>query len=227
MTHIKQKNGIFILVIILLTILAFSIPILFPDFSKAPNDRFVKFNFQNVLIFLMADLILIGIPAWLHRVYVKDYKRIKNIWFFVLFGTISGVLLGENFNLIMIIPYAILMLIYAFLYKKFVWWKVASTTYLAGLIIENIMNRAPLQASTLIWVPFFIYPYFLTKIFENKKKAIFMIKDSKYPLVSSIILGGIGIYLGIILPGKFSPPLIFLAFILPFLIKILYNLIRR
>ena len=79
-------------------------------------------------------------------------------------------MLGEGGNFVMIIPYTILMFIYAQLYKRFPWWKVASTSHLAGIVVENVINRSPIQIPTLMWIAFFTYLYFATKIWENRKK---------------------------------------------------------
>ncbi len=225
----KSKNILTATIIISLTLLLLLLIYLIPGYSKPAQPNNPPFTLKFVIIFLIVDLVLIGIPAWLHNQYSKDYGKIKNLWFFVLFGAVTGALLGEAGNFIMIIPYAVLMFIYAIFYKKFIWWKVALTSYFAGIFIENIINRAPLQSSTLIWIPFFIYPYFFAKIWENRKKVsmFFIIKDLKYTFLASIIIGCLSIYLYFSTAGKISPPLIFLAFIMPFLIKILHSIIKR
>jgi hypothetical protein len=114
-----------------------------------------------------------------------------------LFGGITGALLGEGGNPVMIIPYTILMLIYAQLYKRFAWWKVASTSYLGGVIVENLMNRSPIQLPTLVWIAFFTYPYFYTKIWENRKKVPIMsiLKDLRLAIATSPVLMALAAYL--------------------------------
>lgn len=133
-------------------------------------------------------------------------------------------MLGER-SFIMIIPYTILMLVYALFYKKFTWWKVALTTYLAGILLENAMNRSPIQAPTLLWVAFFTYPYFFTKIFENRRKINWLkvLKDFKWTIISSLIL----ISLSMLVSRNTSPPLIIFGAALPFLVHALYWLYKK
>ena len=219
-------NFIYVLLIVLITIFLLLIFYLIPNYSKAqkPGD-IVGFPLKFLIIFLIFNLVFIGIPAAIHWLYVKDYSRIKSIWFFVLFGVVTGVILGEGGNLTMIFPYAILMLFYALLYKKFVWWKVAVTSYLAGIIIENIINRAPIQVTTLIWIAFFTCPYFVTKIFDNRKKVsmFFIIKEFKFSLIFSFLLGLLAWYLS---RNNSSPPLIVFGITLPFIVSVVYKLIK-
>ena len=47
-------------------------------------DSIVGFQPQFILVFIAFDAILIGIPAWVHRAYVKDYGTIKHPWVFAL-----------------------------------------------------------------------------------------------------------------------------------------------
>ena len=225
----NRKNILTASAIIGLTLLLLLVIYLVPDYSKPAQPNNPPLTRGFILIFLIADLILIGISAWLHNKYSGDYGKIKSVWFFVLFGAITGVLLGEAGDVIMIIPYAVLMFAYALLYKRFVWWKVALTSYFAGIFIENVINRAPLQSSTLIWISLFVCPYFFTKIWENRKKVslISIIKDLRCTFFASIILGCLSIYLYFSTAGKISPPLIFMAFALPLLIKILSQLIKK
>lgn len=195
-----------------------------PNYLKLPNAETILFSPIFIALFLIVDLILIGIPAWVHWNYVKDYTQIKNIWIFILSGVLIGVLLGEGGNLVMIFPYTILMLIYGLFYKKFVWWKVALTSYSAGILLENGLNRAPIQTTTLIWVALFISPYFITKMWENRKKVslIFILKDLWGTILASVIL----ICLAIYLPPKISPPLILGAFAIPFFVTAIYRFIK-
>lgn len=222
----KQKNILTAIIIILITALVIYILPLIPGFLKDKPDIIGFDQISLVLTFLLFNLIFIGIPAWFHWNYVHDYSKIKNVWFFALFGGITGALLGEGGNVVMILPYTVLMFIYAFFYKKFTWWKVALTSYLGGIIIENVINQSPIQAPTLVWIAFFIYPYFITKIWENRKKLSFMpiIKDFKYVITSSIVLAGLATYFS---RNNISPPLIIFGITLPFLIKIVYSLFKR
>jgi hypothetical protein len=216
----KTKNILTVSTTIIITFLSAYILSLIPNYLRSPNSDAVS-GLKFIIIFIIVDLILIGISFYLHKVYSKDYSKINNIWFFALFGGITGALLGEAGSVVMIIPYTILMLIYAFLYKKFTWWKVSLTSYLAGILIENGMNRAPLQSPTLLWIAFFTYPYFITKLFENRKEINFLdiIKDFKYAIISAPILM---ILAYLITRSNVSPPLIFLGAVLPFIIKILF-----
>ena len=222
----KIKDASFIFIIATLTIIIPLVLSAIPGYFKASDSGNILEFWPSLIVFLLFNIIFIGIPAAIHWIYVKDYSAIKNVWFFALFGGITGALLGEFGNVIMIIPYTILMLIYAFFYKKFVWWKVASTAYLAGIIIENGINRAPLQVTTLAWIAFFIYPYFVTKIWENRRKVsmISILKDFKWSLLFSVILIGLTIYFS---RNNISPPLIILGATLPFVASIIYKLIKR
>lgn len=221
----KSKNILTVLIILIITVLLLLIIPNIPNFSnpeKADKNNGLGF----ILIFILADLILIGIPAWIHNHYIKDYGKVKSIWFFIIFGSITSIFLGERGNLIMIIPYTILMFIYALLYNHLTWWKVALTSYPAGIIIENVINRAPLHAPTLIWIAFFIYPYFITKIWENRKRISILkiIKDLKYTIASSFLLGLLAAYLS---KSNISPPLIIIGIAIPFIIKIINKKIKK
>ncbi len=210
----------------LLTIAAVTILILYtlpriPGYLRpVESNDIVGFQIGFILAFLLADLIFIGIPAWVHRYYVGDYSKIENVKFFVLFGGIVGAILGEVLptmnpaNFVMIVPYTLLMLIYVQFYRRYSWWKVASTTYLGGILVENVMNRSPIQLPTLLWVAIFTYPFFVTKIWENRDTlSIFVIaRDLKGTLFASLTLGVLALYAG--------GPLVILACALPFLITI-------
>jgi len=219
-----SKNILYIIGVILVTILTMVIVFSIPGYLREPGPEHIPMQSGLIFVFIIAILFLIGIPAGIHKLYVKDYSRIKSWIFFAIFGGITGGLLGER-QLIMILPYTILMLIYAFLYKKFPWWKVALTTYLAGVLIENVMNHSPLQAPTILWVSFFIYPYFITKIFENRKKLEFfkIIKDFKYSYVATIILLILIKFIVKSLPVAF----IILAIVIPISISIIYKLVKK
>ncbi len=221
------ENSSFLVIIVAITALVIFALSSIPNYLKPMDENAITFSQpQFVFVFLIFNFISIGIFASFHWLYVKDYSKIKSIWFFSLFGGITGALLGEFGNLLMIIPYTILMFIYAQFYKRFLWWKVASTTYLAGILIENIMNRAPMQITTLMWVAFFIYPYFAAKIFENREKinAIEILGDFKFSFVFSIVLGALAFYFT---RENISPPLIFLGITLPFVISLIYKITKR
>src|SRR3989338_3089158 len=132
-----HKNLLYILIIAIITIFFIIMLPKIPNFSKPPQENNLPLAAKWIIVFLIADLFLIGIPAGIHKIYSKDYSKIKSIWFFALFGGITGAIIGEVLpsmnpkNFIMIIPYTILMMIYAGFYKKFIWWKVALTTYFA------------------------------------------------------------------------------------------------
>jgi hypothetical protein len=209
-----NKNLLYIASILAITILTIIILISIPNYLRQPNENHIPITSYFFFIFILIDIILIGILAGLHWLYVKDYTPIKSIWFFIIFGTIFGVLLGEAANPVMLIPYAAFMLVFAFLYKKFPWWKVAITTYLAGTLIENAMNRSPIQAPTLLWIAFFTYPYFAAKIWENRKKLhlIEIIKDLKYVFLWTAILLALTKFIVKSIPAAFIPLTIAIAF---------------
>lgn len=154
-----NKNLIYVLGIILITALTILIVSSVPGYLREQQEDSVGLQLRFIIVFLIIDIILIGIPAGIHGIYVKDYSKLRNIWFFAVFGGITGALMGEK-SFVMIIPYTILMLIYAFLYRKFPWWKVVLTSYLAGVLIENVMNRSPIQSPTLLWISFFYLSLF-------------------------------------------------------------------
>lgn len=222
-----EENILTVTTIITITILTIYFLPLIPNFLRqAKTEDIVGLQSGFIFTFLIFDLIIMGVPAWIHRVYVDDYSKIKNVWFFALFGGITFGLLGEGGNPIMIIPYTILMLGYAYLYKKFLWWKVVLTTYLGGIIVENVINRSPIQIPTLIWIGFFTAPYFITKIFENRKKIklLKILVDLKWTLSASIVLAIFATYAS---RNNISPPLIIFGATLPFLITILYKIVKK
>ncbi|MBI5797671.1 hypothetical protein HZA98_02075 [Candidatus Woesearchaeota archaeon] len=225
-----NENILTIAVIIAVTILTIYILSSIPGYLRLPESNdIIGFQLIFILIFLMFNAITIGISAWIHRTYVNDYGKIKNVWFFALFGGITAAILGEVLltmnpvSFLMIIPYTLLMFIYAQFYKRCTWWKVALTAYFGGIVIENGINRAPIQMTTLIWIGFFIYPYFVTKIYENRKKTSFLaiIKDLKGTIVSSVLLTALVLY---IISGG---PLAVFAAALPFLVTILFRHFKK
>jgi hypothetical protein len=220
------KNVLIVVIIIFVTLLVTIGVNLIPNYAKPIGENQLPLSLKWVVIFLVATIILIGVPAIIHKLYVNDYTKIKNLLFFSIFGGITGALLGEQGNLVMIIPYAILMLIYAFFYSKFTWWKVALTSYLGGVIIENVINRSPLQSPTFLWIAFFIYPYFVTKIWENRKKISLMriANDFKFSFILAVLLALLAWY---ITKNNVSPPLIFSGIILPFIISVIWKLMKR
>ncbi|MBU2562675.1 MAG: hypothetical protein KKF68_03375 [Nanoarchaeota archaeon] len=221
-----HKNILYIIIISIITLLTIFVLASIPGYLRPLESEDIAFTQPKfIIVFIIVDIILIGIPAGLHYIYIKDYTKIKSVWFFAIFGGVTGAFLGEiathNANPLIIIPYIILMLIYAFFYKKFTWWKVILTTYLGGVIIENAINRSPIQIPSLIWIAFFTYPYFITKIWENRKNIslISIIKDFKWAIFFSIILG--------ISAGYFfrEGPLFFFALTIPFIMSISYKLL--
>src|SRR3989344_6513923 len=120
----KAKNLIYVLIILILTLtFLLAIPQI-PNYSKSFAEDSLPLNMKWISVFLIANLLIIGLASGIHNIYSGDYSRIKNIWFFIIFGAVTGILLGEQGNLIMLFPYTIIMLIYSLLYKKFTWWKV-------------------------------------------------------------------------------------------------------
>lgn len=222
----KTKNILTVVLIILVTALVVFVVMNIPGYAKPPSERSLPVTLKWVVVFLVVDLILIGIPAGIHRLYVGDYSLIRSVWFFAIFGGVAGAMLGEQGRIVMIIPYTILMLIYAFFYKKFTWWKVALTAYLAGVIIENVINRSPIQSPTSIWIAFFIYPYFVTKIWEHRKELSLwkILKDFKWAFVFVVVLLALGYF---ITHGNMSPPLILLGITLPFVVSLIWKLLKR
>ncbi len=150
LTFVIIVSAAFILMLILNSI---------PGFLKQPTDQTLRFTIPLTAVFIIANVILIGVPYWIHKRYCADYGPIKSYWFFAVFGALIGVLVGEKGNYIFIPGYAALMFIYSLLYRRFTWWKVASASLFAGVLIENVMLRAPIQATTLIWIALFTYPY--------------------------------------------------------------------
>lgn len=222
----KTKNILTIAVIVLATALVMFVLSQISGYAKPPSDSSLPLTLKWIVVFLIADLFLIGIVAGVHKLYSGDYGKIKGVWFFALFGGITGAMLGEGGNFVMIIPYTILMLIFALFYKKFTWWKVALTSFLGGIIVENVINRSPLQAPTLLWIAFFVYPYFVTKLWENRGKVSLwaIVKDFRWAFVFAVVLGALAYFVS---KTNVSPPLIFLGITLPFVVAIVWKLVRR
>ncbi len=222
-----NKNLLYILLILFLTVFVSYGLTLIPNYLREVQPDDITFDQTSfIFVFLLFNLIFIGIPALIHWLYVKDYSPIRSVWFFVFFGGITGGLLGEGGSIVMIIPYSIIMFIYVQFYKRFPWWKVALTTYLGGILIENMMNRSPIQIPTLTWIAFLTYPYFVTKIWENRNKiSIWKItKNFKWSFLFSIILGITAVYIS---RNNISPPLIILGITLPFIISVIYKIINE
>ena len=155
----------------------------------------------------------------------KISTRVKMWLFFLVFGTVTGVLLGEAGNPIMLIPYGIIMAVYTYGYTKFSWWKVALASYLSGILAENIGNRAPIQIPTLMWVAFTVYPFFITKSLENIRRINFrrVLKDAKWVFIIALLIEGILLALTW---RNLSPPLLILAPAIPFVLYIPISLIK-
>lgn len=219
-----QKNILYIIGIIIITIAVMIILSLIPGYLREPTSEHIPMQSHLMIVFIVAIIFLIGIPAGLHKLYVKDYSTIKSWIFFAIFGGITGGLLGER-SFIMILPYTLLMLIYAFFYKKFTWWKVALTTYLAGILIENAMNHSPLQAPTILWIAFFVYPYFVTKIWEHKKDINWwqIIRDMKYIPIYILILLALTLFIVKSIPWVFA----ILAVVISLSGFIIYRIIKE
>jgi|GEM_PF-6206841 len=213
----KGEIAYAIFIIALIVSLMLFLPLI-PGFLDEPTeDKLLGWQWNYIFAFILFNVIYIGIPFLIHRVFVKDYTKMKNIIFFMLFGTILAVLFGEGGNPVMLIPYGFFMAMYAYLYNKFTWWKVAITTYIAGIVAENIMNRSPIQIPTLMWIGLFTMPYFLTKIFENRRSIspVKIFWNLKWTFLASIILGMAAWFVS---QNNVSPPLIILGAALPFFI---------
>jgi len=222
----KNKDILHVLIIIVATVLAMIILTSIPGYLRPVDAGDITFDMTRfIIIFLIFDLIMIGIPAGIHYLYVKDYSKMKGTWFFALFGGITGAFFGEiiwGSSAFLIIPYILLMAIYAQFYKKFVWYKVVLTTYLGGMLVENALNRSPIQVPTLMWIAFFTYPYFVTKIWENRKKVSFgsIAKRFKFAIAFSVLLGALSFAWGM-------PQILIFGLGLPFVISLVYKLIKK
>jgi hypothetical protein len=75
---------------------------------------------------------------------VGDYREIRSLKFFTLWGGVIGALLGEvalGAGAILILPYTIFMAIYGFLGKSFAWWKVGITSGAFLALSEDTITR--------------------------------------------------------------------------------------
>lgn len=219
--HLRRNLAIVGGVVVVTIALLYLLP-LTGRLREPEADDIVGFQPLLIFVFLLFDVLLIGIPAWVHRMFTRDYGRLKNFWFFIVWGGVTGALLGEvalGASPVLIIPYTILMSFYAFLYRKLPWWLVASTSYLGGMLVENVMNGSPIQIPTLMWVGFFVSPYFVTKIVENRHEVPLrrIVLNLRYPILASFLLSLGVIYLT---RDNISPPLIVMAFTLPYVATI-------
>jgi hypothetical protein len=122
-------------------------------------------------LFLLFDVIWIGVPYWVHHATIGAYGPIRSVWFFAVWGGVTGAFFGEialGASPALILPYTILMTGYGFLYRRFTWWKVALTSYAGGMLVENVLNRSPIQLPTVLWIGFFVAPYFVTRLYDNR-----------------------------------------------------------
>ncbi|MBR9680663.1 MAG: hypothetical protein GOU98_02455 [Candidatus Altiarchaeota archaeon] len=226
----ETKKNIWTALIILVITVSFIYLMPLTGYLKAAEEHhLVGWQPNFIFAFLIFNIATIGFPFWIHWLYISDYGTIKGVWFFAIFGGITGAILGEvlpkGASFVLIIPYTILCLIYAKFYKKYTWWKVALTTYLAGMLIENGMNRAPIQIPTLMWIAFFTYPYFWTKILEHRNKLP-LGRITLGLLTTSATSFGLA-YLVYFLIRWSSPPLVVLAGVLPFIVKFVKVSIKR
>lgn len=173
-----------------LTVLPMVVLSYFPEFLKPIGPDAIVFQPVYVLIFSFFVVLTCSFPAWIHAEYIRDFSRINKWGFFIVLATVAGVVMGEAANPVMLIPYGIFMAVYAYLYMKFPWWKIAASGYFGGVLIENIINRGAIKIQTIMWLAFVIYPYFWTKILENWKDLEFkkILKDMKWFFIAVGIL---------------------------------------
>lgn len=223
-------------VIVAATIAALVLLPLIPGYLKDPSyrDDFLPITPGNVAIFSVFSSAWIGIFAGIHRLISGEYGRLrrrKSLWFFIPFATVFGVVLGEAANPVMLIPYGAFMTIYGFLYRRFDWRVVALSSYLGGMLIENAMNRSEMQAPTLMWVSFFIVPYFATRAWEDRHKVgIRRLAKAVLPLaILSLALAFSAWQASKATSdtGDGSPPLVVMAAALPFVLVLPYLLAAR
>ncbi len=86
---INSKDKLTVFIILFLTALVIFILDLIPGYLKIPGEDHLA-GLSFVIVFILFDFFFIGIPAWLHYIYVKDYSKVKNIWFFAIFGSVTG-----------------------------------------------------------------------------------------------------------------------------------------
>lgn len=174
----------------LLTILPMVVLSFFPEFLKPLDADGIAFQPQFVAIFVGFVVITTTFPAWIHTEYIRDFSPIRKWVFFTVFATIAGVVLGEAANPVMLAPYGIFMLVYAYLYRKLPWWKIAASGYFGGVLIENVINRGAVKIQTIMWLAFVIYPYFWTKILENWRELDIkqILRDMKWFFIPVAIM---------------------------------------
>ena len=223
-------------VVVTATIAAIVLLPLIPDYLEDPSlrDNFLPITPGYVAIFGVFSAVMIGLFAGIHRLISGEYGRIqrrRSLWFFIPFATVFGVVLGEAANPVMLIPYGAFMTAYGFLYRRFDWRVVAISAYLGGMLIENAMNRSPLQAPTLMWVAFFIVPYFATRAWEDRHRVGYRkLARAVVPLVAASVALAFAAWQGgkaASDTGEGSPPLVVFAAALPFILVVPYLLAAR
>ena len=202
--------------------------------DSAGKDNFLPITPMYVAIFGVFSTLMIGIMASVHRLISGEYGRIqrrRSLWFFIPFATVFGVVLGEAANPVMLIPYGAFMTLYGFLYRRFDWRVVALSAYLGGMLVENAMNRSPLQAPTLMWVSFFIVPYFATRAWEDRRRVGYrkIIRATAPLAITSLALAFAAWQASKATSdtGDGSPPLVVMAGWLPFMFVLPYLLAAR
>lgn len=218
------------------TIAALVLLPLIPGYLKDPSlrDNFLPITPANVAIFGVFSAVMIALFAGVHRLISGEYGRIqrrRSLWFFIPFATVFGVVLGEAANPVMLIPYGAFMTAYGFLYRRFDWRVVAISAYLGGMLIENAMNRSPMQAPTLMWVAFFIVPYFATRAWEDRHRVGYrqLIRAIAPLVVASVVMAFAAWQGGKATSdtGEGSPPLVVAGALLPFILVVPYLLATR
>ena len=89
-----HKNILYIVSVIIITIAIMFILSLIPGYLREPGSEHIPMQSGLMIVFIIAVIILTTIPAGFHKIYINDYSKIKNIWFFALFGGVIGALLG-------------------------------------------------------------------------------------------------------------------------------------
>ncbi len=204
------------------------------SYRASYRDDFLPITPGNVAIFGVFSAVMIGLFAGVHRLISGEYGRIqrrRSLWFFIPFATVFGVVLGEAANPVMLIPYGAFMTAYGFLYRRFDWRVVAISSYLGGMLIENAMNRSPMQAPTLMWVAFFVVPYFATRAWEDRHRVGYQqLLRAVIPLVAASVALAFAAWQGSKATsdtGEGSPPLVVTAAALPFILVVPYLLAAR
>ena len=70
----EKRDGLHAFIIVAITAIIWFVLPLIPNFLKVKETDIVGLKF--IIVFLVMDLIFIGIPAWIHWAYVKDYSKI-------------------------------------------------------------------------------------------------------------------------------------------------------